>query len=997
VIQPDRHLLDLFFRLREQLGLPLQVEDYELLVEAWEADVQPDSYEALKRLCRRLWVKSPADQRRFDDYFDSYLAELFYQAFQRSRTQPSPTAQSRTDQPPTDLEDSPTPVLDTSDTPPLPSASPPTRQPRSRPNLQVVQAVARGDSLSERVPLGKYNLSDEYFPVKRRELRHGWQRLRQPEYAGWSEEWDIPAVVQQISQQGLLLNPVYLPAKVNRAELLLLIDLSNSMGPFDLMAERLLATASQAANQDDFNRVQVCYFRNAPAPRLFQDPDLSQPLPLDDLLPELSEQHTVAVIFSDGGAARQGFNPRRCSLTADFIHRLQPQLRQIAWLNPMPRHRWPSTSAAEIAKEVPMYALSQPGWRALLKVLRGQGQLSWQPLLQTAAPEAKPRDAVSEQRLTRQLQSLVQASPQPEKYTAAIDRVVYWASKDDSALQLLGHWAFPLALTPDLLYYLRENFVPDSPWSLGADLLLSGMCRTVGYQLYEVDPLIRHVALKWLVSSETGDARLHQLSDSLLYYMQHRLEGTQRRPRDFGEKPEWIALAYTEPNALAAEISQKLRANLSENNLPEQIRLASLATALAEPLAEANFQPVLVLARAMGRLARGDEAGAEMLLGQLSGPVPADLQDIASALGVPPVAATPGDGPLVNLSVLTLKTARLVEDAEVEDPDFPPILTEESEVVTIEVVQPDAQPSGGLEPFEFEVATLERQEPSQQRGFLPNLFQRQQPSGEWVIRRRSGQARRWLEPLGEDLVLEMVALPSGSFVMGSPKDEPNRSSNEGPQDEVQVKAFLMGRYPVTQAQWRFVAGLPQQERELKPAPSRFKGDNRPVERVSWYDAVEFCRRLSTHAGREYRLPSEAEWEYACRAGTTTPFHFGETISSELANCGSSSYNNGPRCQSFSETTPVDRFGIANGFGLCDMHGNVFEWCQDEYHDSYKGAPEDGSAWGNGGDGKYAVLRGGSWLYNPWNCLSAFCLRNDPRATDYLIGFRVVSVAPRALL
>ncbi|MEO0987773.1 MAG: SUMF1/EgtB/PvdO family nonheme iron enzyme [Cyanobacteria bacterium J06639_14] len=1000
---PDRHLLDLFFRLREQLGLPLQVEDYELLVEAWEANFQPDSHEALKRLCRRLWVKSPADQQRFDEYFDSYLAELFYQAFQRSR------ARTPASQPPVDPEDRLDPVSDTASSSSPPSAPPPppppTRQPRSRPNLQVVQAVVRGDSLSERVPLGKYNLSDEYFPVKRRELRHGWRRLRQPEYAGWSEEWDMPAVVQQISQQGLLLNPVYLPAKVNRANLLLLIDRSNSMDPFDLVAERLIATASRAANQDDFSRVQVCYFRNAPTSRLFQDRDLSQPLLIDELLPQLSEQHTVAVVFSDGGAARKGFNPRRCDLTADFVNRLKPQLRQMAWLNPLARHRWPGTSAERIAQDLPMFALSQHGWRGLLKELRGQGQLIGQQPSQPDSPDAKPRDAVSEQRLIRQLQSLVQASPQPEKYAAAIDRVVYWASKDDTALTLLGHWAFPLALTPDLLYYLRENFVPDSPWSLGADLLLSGMCRTVGYQLYEIDPLIRHLALKWLVVSETGHDRLHQLSDSLLYYMQHRLEGTQRLPRDFGEKPEWIALAYTEPNALATEIAQKLRANLSANNLQGQIRLASLATALAEPLAEANFQPVLVLARAMGRLARGDEAGAEILLGQLSGPMPADLQDIASALtGEPAAAAAPSDWLAANLSVLTLKTARFVEDAGAIDPDFPPILTEAYEVVMIEVAQPDVQSSGRLEPFEFEIATLEWQQPSRRGGFLRNRFQ-QQPSGEWVSRRRRGQGRRWLEPLGDELVLEMVALPSGSFVMGSPKTEPERSDNEGPQHEVNVPAFFMSRYPITQAQWRSVVELPQEQRALNPAPSRFKGDMRPVESVSWDDAMEFCARLSTHTGREYRLPGEAEWEYACRAGTTTPFHFGETITTDLANYRGTddksfrwkgNYGTGPKGKYRAETTPVDHFKVANAFGLCDMHGNVWEWCLDHWHGSYDNTQTDGSAWLTEDENAFRVLRGGSWYHFPGVCRSASRIYASREYRYSFNGFRVVSVAPRTL-
>ncbi|NJL49374.1 MAG: formylglycine-generating enzyme family protein [Leptolyngbyaceae cyanobacterium SM2_5_2] len=177
----------------------------------------------------------------------------------------------------------------------------------------------------------------------------------------------------------------------------------------------------------------------------------------------------------------------------------------------------------------------------------------------------------------------------------------------------------------------------------------------------------------------------------------------------------------------------------------------------------------------------------------------------------------------------------------------------------------------------------------------------------------------------------MVAIPAGTFLMGSPEDEPQRYGSESPQHEVTVEAFFMGRYPITQAQWRTVAAWPQVERELNANPSRFKDDDRPVERVSWYDATEFCARLSAYTGREYRLPAEAEWEYACRAGTTTPFHFGETIATELANYrgteweevgGSGSYGDGPKGEYREETTPVDHVEGANAFGLSDMHGNA---------------------------------------------------------------------------
>ena len=272
----------------------------------------------------------------------------------------------------------------------------------------------------------------------------------------------------------------------------------------------------------------------------------------------------------------------------------------------------------------------------------------------------------------------------------------------------------------------------------------------------------------------------------------------------------------------------------------------------------------------------------------------------------------------------------------------------------------------------------------------------------FTIVRRTQTAQYFAEPLlplaPDAIALQMVRVPGGSFVMGSPEDELERDNDEGPLHEVTVPPFFMSRYPVTQAQWQAVAALPQEERELKPDPSTFKGDNRPVENVSWYDAMEFCQRLVTHTGRPYRLPSEAEWEYACRAGTTTPFYFGRTLTTELANYdGNYTYADGPEGEYREETMVVDQFGIANAFGLCDMHGNVWEWCADHFHSNYEGAPRDGSAWldEEKSDSNY-VLRGGSWLNNPRYCRSAIRDNDSPVNANDLIGLRLVCAAPRTL-
>jgi formylglycine-generating enzyme required for sulfatase activity len=285
------------------------------------------------------------------------------------------------------------------------------------------------------------------------------------------------------------------------------------------------------------------------------------------------------------------------------------------------------------------------------------------------------------------------------------------------------------------------------------------------------------------------------------------------------------------------------------------------------------------------------------------------------------------------------------------------------------------------------------------------------------IKRKWHHAKYFTEELGNSITLEMVAIPGGKFQMGTEEREIERLcekygldwfKSEKPQHEVTVKPFFMGKYPITQAQWRAIASHTdlKVERDLKRNPSYFKGDNRPVERVSWDDAVEFCARLSKLRGREYRLPSEAEWEYACRAGTSTPFYFGETITTDLANYHGidwkyegkvypGSYGEGPKGQYRRETTSVGQFP-PNAFGLYDMHGQVWEWCADIWHENYEGAPSDGSAWLGGNNNDYKVLRGGSWYYYPAYCRSATRDWNRRDYGNHFRGFRVVCVSGRTL-
>ncbi|MCG9884216.1 MAG: formylglycine-generating enzyme family protein [Cyanobacteria bacterium] len=243
--------------------------------------------------------------------------------------------------------------------------------------------------------------------------------------------------------------------------------------------------------------------------------------------------------------------------------------------------------------------------------------------------------------------------------------------------------------------------------------------------------------------------------------------------------------------------------------------------------------------------------------------------------------------------------------------------------------------------------------------------------------------------------------------MGSPISELDHQDDESPQHIVTVPDFFLGKYPVTQAQWRAICGLPPVNPELvlNSEPSRFpadfrdgetftSADQRPVEQVNWYESTEACARLAQATRRPYSLPSEAQWEYACRAGSITSFHFGETLSSEVANYRASvKYGRGTEGLYRQETTPVGYFP-PNAWGLHDMHGNIREWCVDHWHPNYRGAPTDGSAWvtslarNNTQLQRGRLLRGGSWISSPRYCRSAVRYRATPDYRFNPVGFRV---------
>ncbi|WP_017306423.1 formylglycine-generating enzyme family protein [Spirulina subsalsa] len=491
---------------------------------------------------------------------------------------------------------------------------------------------------------------------------------------------------------------------------------------------------------------------------------------------------------------------------------------------------------------------------------------------------------------------------------------------------LACHAAFPLALTPELLYCLRENFVPESPWINVADILLT-LCDPVGHRLYEMPTPLRHQLLQDL-KTQWGAERLHTLSDFMVVYIRATLPSNERIAQDLGAAPHWTALAYTQPNQATQTIAQTLKNALTQTPPQEWLKITNLLETYSEldPLLEAGFQPLLDLSRAYEAQAQGDTTTAQQLIQPLGRP-----------------------GETVEIAGVSFQL---------------PILLE---TVTFEIVQVNRR-------------------------------------GE-IIQREKKSAPLYREQLGDSVELEMMAIPGGTFLMGSPEGEGNKG--EHPQHSVTVAPFFMGKTPITQAQWRaVVTQVPPITQKLDPNPSGFKGDNRPVEQVSWKDAIEFCARLTQLTGKDYRLPSEAEWEYACRAGTTTPFYFGETITTALANYdGNYTFADEPKGEYREETTPVGSFP-PNAFGLYDLHGNLYEWCLDDWHNNYEGAPSDGRAWIDNDNHSQThqewlqsmlnkkstlskLLRGGCWYDSPKSCRSASrgIITRDYEGID--IGFRVV--------
>ncbi|OUL25575.1 hypothetical protein [Nostoc sp. 106C] len=457
----DLPLLELFTRLREA-GLPLGIDEYQLVLQAMQAGFGMSDTAGLKRLCQTLWVKSLEEKQLFEYHFKQFIDGKF--SIQKAQLSPA-TQQSKISQ----IIDyvilgsfgvaiilgyglisnqQTQPLIQTSSQNPSPQSTPtktqnlstnPTSLTNSKPpdttntekpdwiawnlllitrfsylyiclkwaakfkieekrincsssvskvtlneanlpispefiqviedEVQVAQAVLNATSRNEEIPHSCFILTTEYFPVTERQMKQIWRYLRRPVREGSPTELDVEATINQIVSQGLLLEPVLVPHRVNKAQLLLLIDQDGSMVPFHALSRRLSETALYGGR---LGKSGIYYFHNCPIEYLYHDPYHQQAELVSDIVTHVCTNKSTVLIFSDAGAARGRYSEERYDLTKGFLEKLNKQVRYIAWLNPMPRKRWFGTTADDIASLVPMFEVSRRGLLDAIGVLRGR-------------------------------------------------------------------------------------------------------------------------------------------------------------------------------------------------------------------------------------------------------------------------------------------------------------------------------------------------------------------------------------------------------------------------------------------------------------------------------------------------------------------------------------------------------------------------------------------------------------------------------------------------
>ncbi len=902
-------LLDLFYQLRDEEGFLLSIEQYYRVENYLIQKLANDSDIAIqenpnldnpkiKLLCQALWVKSPKEKEKFDQAWTEMLQfqpEINTEIAQKTPIRHPEESISKIINPMDDRESPSLEITPSGDTQIAPETSFP----------QIATAIEKRKKITSLD-------NPDYYPIGIAKLQESWQQLRPLPLESPRQTWDLKATVMATAKRGFFDQIIYQKKQLYRREIIIFIDCSDSMIPFAGFGRIMKQTW---ANVPHF------YFDNLIRDEVLRQENGWESQSLTKVLSNYSPEVTSCLILSDAGAARKRYVEERLSATETLIRRFSRRFSRVAWLNPLPYHRWYGTTAwdiADLAEDIPnfsMFELTTEDWENLI---------TW--LKEEAIP---PRHFQFDPNQFQQGDNW----DEDEDFFSAESRLrLFEKENEPNTRELAKRAAFPLSLSPNLLYYLRQHQDKNNqaPWYAIADILLSSLVRKIDRELYEMSPDVRKLLLEKLTPEE-----LKSLAYQLQTYIQEQI-GDYCSKSVYWQNQQWLALAYLKPSQAVNEIRQVLAEAIKNNNRVRLVRLTALLENISAALAD--YEPLLLLNKTIAAYSRGDLNDVGNVL-QLS---PEDEGTLQKRLIDKVAAIVPRDENLFLFTaetVLVNKTGKVIERKPVKayfyDENLPEV-------------------------------------------------------GNWK------KAQNYIR---------MMYIPQGEFWMGTEDEEIERlvkkfgwdaHKRERPQHLVKVPAFHISQTPITQGQWRAIAATAKIDIDLKTNPSRFKGDELPVESVNWYQATEFCKRLSRETKREYRLPSEAEWEYACRAGTTTPFYFGETISRELANYrASNTYAGEAKGEYRQQTTPVGQFP-PNAFGLYDMHGNVWEWCADTWHDNYEGAPTDGSVWIIYGADNRSPLRGGSWYLNPNNCRSAYRLDDYRRVGFNVDGFRVVCGAGRTL-
>jgi uncharacterized protein with von Willebrand factor type A (vWA) domain len=378
-------LLDLFQALR-RADLPLGIGEYRLLIQALQLGYgtqgEAQDEQRLRWLCKTLWAKNPREARLLDHHFDLMLARRAESLALQTAAEPTAPAENGAEtnaaQPPAAP---PAPGSAARPSQPEPAGRPAPAHIRQESEFELppdddMRFAHQLDQALQAPELGttarqEFILGGEYYPVTPRQMKQSWRYLRRMVREGPKEVLNVPETVRKIGREGVLLEPVLEPRRINRMQLVLLLDQRGSMVPFGGLARQLIETAQLGGR---LGQTGVFYFQNTPLRHLYRTPALTQGRPLDKVLAEWHSERTVVLIFSDAGAARGNLSTERVAQTQAFLKRLEKAVRRVVWLNPLPQARWAGTSAAAIARLVPMFEFSRRGLEAAIDVLRGRDQ-----------------------------------------------------------------------------------------------------------------------------------------------------------------------------------------------------------------------------------------------------------------------------------------------------------------------------------------------------------------------------------------------------------------------------------------------------------------------------------------------------------------------------------------------------------------------------------------------------------------------------------------------